>query len=290
MLTFLCQLIEASAEPLAVTSRAMIFEALRALEPGIDTLAVLAVLDSLLEHGRDISYLEFHIGPFLVDLFPHCASGNLFLRITDLVANVFRYNFTAMDRVSANEVIQLVCLAATRISDIDNIRACLAVLRVLVIDNHVPVECLSVMLRTLCHLHCNVQVQDTCTHLVEDILRTPVIIAAVGAMCAFLQDQQYDLASQLRCGAVHMLTSAAWGHIELPALRPEHILSALLVAAQQHQAEVNLAILRSLQVLLSRHGASLSEVAGDVVIEVTQVVCYLHARPVHQSLSFAARF
>jgi hypothetical protein len=84
-LELLQRLLLSRNEDLTPLNRAMFFEALRAASGGVDTARVLAILAVLTSSGEDLGYIEFHVGPLLLELLPAAATAGCALACIEIV-------------------------------------------------------------------------------------------------------------------------------------------------------------------------------------------------------------
>ena len=163
----LVHLTVAHHEPLATSTRGLIFEVLRCHERGVDTPFVIAALNVLTHGGRDLGHLEAHIGAVLLDLFPESLKRGCLGLMLHLLRGIFETCFLSLDHESARSLLDCVAHTCRVSDDADDVRACVGALCALVHAGTLPIGALETTVEALS------------VALAEHVALEPVIHAAL---------------------------------------------------------------------------------------------------------------
>jgi tuberous sclerosis protein 2 len=272
VLKFLTKLIQVHYAKLSLL-RVHFFQVLSTHEVAADMSGVLHALAALTRDGKDLTYLEQHIGALLLELLQACNDSAALAQLLKLIRDVFTCNFSVLDVKSSAGIVCLVCRASNRTDEIERLQLCLDILSEPISKHILALDTLPVVLGMLCRDACVDGLCEQSEAFFGRVFDMGAVeaITSVKTMCSFLQA---ELQPSLMRGAVYMLSLVGWGSIKSKVwtARCEAILPAMLAAAQLSEPAVSLEVARSIQRLVLVQGRALQAPALDLVLDIIEAV------------------
>ncbi|KJE91024.1 hypothetical protein, variant [Capsaspora owczarzaki ATCC 30864] len=275
LFTFMSALIDGQYDRLGML-RSALFATVEASGPSrptdADFAAKLDAVRRLTRGGRDLTYIEGRIGPFVLSLMAHQARAKqLNGAAMALVIGVARHNIAALDDSVALGVVRYTCSLCNSLSSPDDIQSCLSVLDWFIRSGAIPVPCLTQTIAVLCRTVNIEVVSQTSWQSMRNLLKSAIGYNVLRTMCLMLEEQppQRPPTDLLR-GAVFFLGMATWGSQRVQSLRHSFttVLPAFVAVLTSKQLVVAYEVTLSLSRLLKKYGAELDPVEWELALDV----------------------
>ncbi|XP_039630623.1 tuberin isoform X3 [Polypterus senegalus] len=247
--------------------RAYFFKVVKDYPSNEDLHERLEAFKALTENGKDITYLEEEIAPFVLMWMDVGLSAD-FLQV---LLNLVKFNSCYLDQNVA-EIVHKICLLCNRTTSSTDIEVSLQVLDAVVCYNCLPSESLCVFIITLCRTVNVKEFCESCWKLMRKVLGTHLGHSAIYTMCRIMEDRAYmDDAALLR-GAVFFVGMALWGAYRLITLKntPTSVLPSFYKAMTCANAVVSYEIVLSVTRLIKKYGKELQVVTWDILLNIIE--------------------
>ncbi|XP_059607432.1 tuberin [Phlebotomus argentipes] len=229
----------------------------------------LELLRALTEDGKDISYFEAEIGRFMVQWCQAIMDARLMETYLDILINIIKYNAAYLDNEVTVGIVKQSCFISCCLEDDRTVLQCLTVLETIMSYAIFPFETLNLCIVALCKTVNREAFCQTSWKIMRTLLGTDLGYAALCMMCNYLNDPAvYDDEVLLR-GAVFHTNMGLWGPAA-PALRcsPSTVLLSFLRVLRSRHFIVSFEVALSIQRLIQRSGAELTEPAWDTLCQI----------------------
>uniref|UniRef100_A0A1A8ITX1 Tuberin n=1 Tax=Nothobranchius kuhntae TaxID=321403 RepID=A0A1A8ITX1_NOTKU len=248
--------------------RAHFFKVIRDYQPSNEDLSErLEVFKALTENGKDITYLEEDIAPFVL-LWMDIGLTSDFLHV---LVNLVKFNSCYLDQ-NVSVMVQKICLLCNRTTSSTDIEVALQVLDAVVCYNCLPSESLTIFIITLCRTVNVKEFCESCWKLMRKVLGTHLGHSAIYTMCRIMEERVYMEDAPLLRGAVFFVGMALWGAHRLPALKntPTLVLPSFYKAMSCANEVVSYEIVLSITRLIKKYGKELQVVTWDILLGIIE--------------------
>uniref|UniRef100_A0A1A7WCT5 Tuberin n=1 Tax=Iconisemion striatum TaxID=60296 RepID=A0A1A7WCT5_9TELE len=248
--------------------RAHFFKVVRDYQPSNEDLSErLEVFKALTENGKDITYLEEDIAPFVL-LWMDIGLTSDFLHV---LVNLVKFNSCYLDQ-NVSVMVQKICLLCNRTTSSTDIEVALQVLDAVVCYNCLPSESLTIFIITLCRTVNVKEFCESCWKLMRKVLGTHLGHSAIYTMCRIMEERVYMEDAPLLRGAVFFVGMALWGAHRLPALKntPTLVLPSFYKAMSCANEVVSYEIVLSITRLIKKYGKELQVVTWDILLGIIE--------------------
>ncbi|XP_077979844.1 tuberin-like [Glandiceps talaboti] len=230
------------------------------------------LLKALSENGKDITYFEEELGPFLLEWTPEVLHANKECDLLSLLVNVIKFNACYLDEEIISGFVQTTCIICSHPKTEANIEVSLQVLDAVVCYSCLPVDSLHHFIEALCR---TVNVEKFCQtswKLMRNLLGTHLGHSGVYAMCCILEDRNHVNDSPLLRGAVFFVGMALWGSKRVTSLRhtPTSVLPSFLKALDSSHMIVSYEVVLSISRLIKKYGHNIEMVTWDVLLDILE--------------------
>ncbi|GAB6025853.1 hypothetical protein CHUAL_011832 [Chamberlinius hualienensis] len=241
-------------------------------EASEDLVERLELLNSITKTGREIDYFEDEMGPFLLFITNSALESPSALEFLKFLVNILKFHSAFLDKPVVGHVVSATCSYTCRTSEEDNFNSCLNVLEALIGYSWLPVECLEIIVPTLCR---TVNVKTFCSaslKLARDLLGTHLGYRAFYTMCNILEQPANREDTSLIRGAVFYTVMCLWGSQRVNSLKISfsvllpYLSKALDGSNIVVAVEVGLSLLR----LVSKYGETLHPETWDLVLTILE--------------------
>ncbi|XP_066593113.1 tuberin [Prorops nasuta] len=287
-LNFLKCVIQGQYSKLSSIMRVKFFTFVKEHDIPEDIIYRLELLQSLTENGKDISYLEESMGPFLLDWMPaitsgDCKRGSEFL---SLLVNVIKFNSAYIDEDVISGFILYICHLCYYSNNSEVVLGCLETLDAIVCYSNLQADSLQTFIIALCR---SVNVETYCQiswKIMRNLLGTHMGHSALYTMCRLLQDPNVQRDVCLLRGAVFYVNMGLWGTHRIPKLKctPASVLPSFYQALQCNHPIVMYEVILSIQRLVNKFGAELHEPAWSIILDIIKKII-AHSETSNQAAS-----
>ncbi|KAI5620298.1 tuberin isoform X4, partial [Silurus asotus] len=248
--------------------RAYFFKIISDYQPSNEDLPErLGVFKALTENGKDVTYLEDEIAPFVVVWMETGLTAD-FLHV---LVNLVKFNSCYLDQ-NVSLMVQKICLLCNRTTSSTDIEVALQVLDAVVCYNCLPSDSLTVFIITLCRTVNVKEFCESCWKLMRKVLGTHLGHSAIYTMCRIMEERVYMEDAALLRGAVFFVGMALWGAHRLPTLKntPTLVLPSFYKAMNCANEVVSYEIVLSITRLIKKYGKELQVVTWDILLAIIE--------------------
>lgn len=255
------------------TMRSYLFRILMQHKIQDDILPRLEMLKALTDCGKNISYFEEEIGPFLLGWFPDIITTDKTADFLALITNLIKFNAAYLDDNIICGCINYTCILCSKTKQEEDIEACLNVLEAVLCYSHLPDYALQSFIYTLC-LTVNIEKYSPCSwKQMKNLLGTNVGHTCIFFLCNILQEKNNYSHSALLRGAVFFIGMALWGSNKIATLihPPTAVLPSFLKALESKDSIIAYEIILSLQRLV-KSDDELQSVCWNIIFDIVEKV------------------
>nr|XP_032828475.1 tuberin isoform X1 [Petromyzon marinus] len=237
-----------------------------------DLVQRMEIFKALTDHGKDITYIDDDIGPFILQWMDETRQNELTLDFLYILVNIVKFNSSYLDQDKVAQIVHKIYRLCNMTNQAADIEASLRVLDAVVCYSCLPSGSLCAFIVTLCRTVNVKEFSEACWKLMRNLLGTHLGHSCVRTMCQIMESREYQKDIPVLRGAVFFVGMALWGAHRLPSLKntPTSVLPSFLKAMTEDNVVVSYEIALSLTRLVRKYGRELQVATWDIVLDVIE--------------------
>lgn len=171
----------------------------------------LALLKTLTDNGKNITYFEESIGAFMLQWIAPIVEAGITESYLEILVNIIKFNAAYLEKPVVVGIVQHACYLSSYMDDTNTVLQCLQVLDAAVCYTVFPTETLTLCIVALCRTVNREAYCQTSWKIMKNLLGTNLGHASLVTMCNILNDKSMYSDEALLRGAVFHINMGLWG-------------------------------------------------------------------------------
>ncbi|RDD40630.1 Tuberin [Trichoplax sp. H2] len=232
----------------------------------------LEMLKALTNCGKDVSYFQEEIGPFLCILTKDIISLGKAHNFLQFVANIFRFNSCCLDDNEVENILSQICYLCRLTENPVNLKEGLNVLDAVIRYSSVPSNALEDLVAVLCRVVNLKDFANSSWQIMRNLIGSHLGHSSIYTMCCVLQNSDNYQDINLLRGAVSFIGICLWGQRSVEAMKysSTSVLPSFLQVLNCNQPIVAYEIAISIQRLIKKYSSNLQVVTWDILLDIIE--------------------